>query len=268
MPWCPECGREYAIDRPGFRYLSVEYVDAGAGQVTLGGRTHAVGPGSLFRYGPAVAHRIGVGAPPLVKYFVDFTGTAAARLLATPPWDDLRPLRVAEPARVRALFEELQRAGQQGGVRGARLCALVLEQLLLVAVDEALPGGTAQASGWGTYRRCRELLERDCLSLRSLAAFSRACGVGQAHLCRLFQRHAHASPYHVLLQLKMARAAALLLDPRRLVKEVGATVGYQDPYHFSKSFKRVYGVSPAGFRVHGRGARSDARAPVDDRITG
>ena len=249
------CGPTYVVDRPTFRYLSVEYVDAGAGNVRLGGRTYALGPGTLFRYGPDVPHWIGVDAgAPMVKYFVDFSGSTATRLLARPPWEDLRPLRVSEPGRVRALFEELQRVGQRGGMHAPRMCALVLEQLLLVAADDALPGQATQPQGWATYHRCRAYLDRHCLSLHSLAELSRACGVGQAHLCRLFQRYAQASPYQVLLRLKLARAAALLLDARLLVKQVAGMVGYDDPYHFSKAFKREYGVSPETFRSQGRGA--------------
>ena len=47
-------------------------------------------------------------------------------------------------------------------------------------------------------------------------------------------------------------AAALLLDRGLLVREVGQQVGYEDPYHFSKVFKRVYSLSPEAFRSRGR----------------
>lgn len=248
------CGPEYSIDRDGFRYLSIEYVDAGRGRVTIAGRTYPLRPGVLFSYGPAVPHRIEVDSgPPMVKYFVDFAGQAAARLLASPPWADPRPLRVAEPARLRSLFDELQRVGQRAAPHSRRLCALVLEQVLLVAADDALPADTPEPQGWQTYNNCRRYLEQHCLALHSLGDLAAACGVGQAHLCRLFKRYGQASPYQVLLELKMARAAVLLLDPRWLVREAGAAVGFDDPYHFSKAFKRAYGVSPEAFRSRGRG---------------
>ena len=213
-----ECGPDYVIDRSSFPFLSIEYVETGSGSVVLSGRTYPLRPGTLFRYGPNVPHRIEADAGvPLTKHFVDFTGRAVGRLLGRPPWADPRPLRVSEPGRVRALFEELQHVGRRGGAHATRLCALLVEQMLLVAGDEALPDEASQPQGWVTYQRCRAYLERHCVAVHSLGELSRACGVGEAHLCRLFKRYADGSPYQVLQRLKMARAAALLLDARLLV---------------------------------------------------
>jgi AraC-like DNA-binding protein len=45
----------------------------------------------------------------------------------------------------------------------------------------------------------------------------------------------------------MNRAAALLLDQRMMVKEVADALGFADAFHFSRTFKRVYGISPERF---------------------
>ena len=247
------CGTRYRIDRPGFRYHSIEDVASGSGTVQLGAARFALSPGTLFRYGPDLPHRIDVApGPPMVKYFVDFTGRVAERLVTSGPWAELRPLRVREPARLGALFDELQRVGQRPATHTERLSVLLLEQIVLLAADEAVPEEGAPSAAWASYQRCRSYLERHGLRLRSLAEAAAACSVSEAHLCRLFHRYDVVSPYQLLVRLKMARAAALLLDRRLLVREVGRRVGYEDPYHFSKAFKRVYGLSPEAFRSHRR----------------
>lgn len=245
------CDTRYEIDRPGFRYHSIEYVASGSGTLVLGGCRFPLRPGSLFRYGPGIPHRMGVerGAP-MVKYFVDFAGQRVEKELGSGPWAELRPLRVREPARLAALFDELQRVGRRPATHVDRLCVLLLEQILLLAADEAVPEGGSPSAGWATYQRCRGYIQEHGLSVRSLAEAAAACSVSQAHLCRLFRRYDVISPYQLLVRLKMARATALLLDPRLLVREVGRQLGYDDPYHFSKAFKRVYGLSPQAFRSH------------------
>ncbi len=247
------CGTTYEIDRPGFRYHSIEFVASGSGTLVLGGCPFPLKPGSLFRYGPGVPHRINVdpGAP-MVKHFVNFAGQTAEKLVGSGPWAEPRPLRVREPARLGALFDELQRVGRRPGAHTDRLCVLVLEQILLLADDEAVPNQGALSAAWATYQRCRGYLEKHGLRLRSLAGAAAACSVSGAHLCRLFHRYDVISPYQLLVRLKMARAAELLLNRRLLVREVGRRVGYEDPYHFSKAFKRVYGLSPEAFRSHRR----------------
>jgi len=53
-----ECAPDYTIDRATFPYLSIEFVAAGRGHVALGGQTHPLAPGTVFTYGPGVAHYI------------------------------------------------------------------------------------------------------------------------------------------------------------------------------------------------------------------
>jgi AraC-like DNA-binding protein len=45
----------------------------------------------------------------------------------------------------------------------------------------------------------------------------------------------------------MNHAAELILRGNLPVKVAGAQVGFDDPYHFSRCFKRVHGVAPNSF---------------------
>jgi YesN/AraC family two-component response regulator len=46
----------------------------------------------------------------------------------------------------------------------------------------------------------------------------------------------------------MREAKRLLADKSLAVYEVAARVGFDDPYYFSKAFKKATGLSPAAFR--------------------
>jgi AraC-like DNA-binding protein len=47
---------------------------------------------------------------------------------------------------------------------------------------------------------------------------------------------------------KMNLAAERLRDPGSLVKQVAAELEFSDPFHFSRAFKSVFGLSPEAFR--------------------
>jgi len=49
------------------------------------------------------------------------------------------------------------------------------------------------------------------------------------------------------VRLRMNRAAEKLRSPGVLVSEVADDLGFSDPFHFSRTFKRVFGVSPSSF---------------------
>lgn len=80
-----------------------------------------------------------------------------------------------------------------------------------------------------------ELADRMHMSISSLA-----------HKCRAILRK---SPRQLLIIHKMARARALLLNTSMPVKEIAAAVGFSDPYHFSKTFRKLSGSSPTAMRA-------------------
>lgn len=55
------------------------------------------------------------------------------------------------------------------------------------------------------------------------------------------------TPLQLLNRLKMAQAAELFTTQGLLVKEAADQCGYADPFHFSRVFKRVYGIPPETF---------------------
>jgi AraC-like DNA-binding protein len=47
--------------------------------------------------------------------------------------------------------------------------------------------------------------------------------------------------------MKMNHAAELITRANFSVKAAAVEVGFEDPYHFSRVFKRVHGVAPSLF---------------------
>jgi AraC-like DNA-binding protein len=101
---------------------------------------------------------------------------------------------------------------------------------------------------FATYEHCRRYIEQHWLTLRTLEQIASECHVNNAYLCRLFRRYDQQSPYQYLLHLKMNMAAGRLQQSGVLVKQVAEEAGFADPFHFSRVFRSVLGLSPAAFR--------------------
>ena len=243
-----QCSPSYRIERDSFKFRSIEFVSSGSGSLTIAGQTYPLRPGTVYSYGPRVSHIIETDTDhPMLKHFVDFVGSELTALLKRTGLGNPHPLYAAKPFRMRSIFENLLQTGASESRHRNELCVLLLKQLMLHADETSLPRQEAFSPAWQTYLRCRQHIERDFLTLESISQAASECFVDKAYLARLFNRYADEPPLQLLTRLKMAHAADLLSKGDLLVKQVAEQIGFADPYHFSRVFKRVYGIPPETF---------------------
>ncbi len=82
----------------------------------------------------------------------------------------------------------------------------------------------------------------------TLGDLARAAGVSKTHLTRVFQEALGVAPVEALRQLRLDRAANLLARTNLDIGAVAEAAGFADAFHFSKTFRRLYGVAPRMFR--------------------
>lgn len=244
------CTVDYTIHRASFPFYSIEYVAHGSGELKLKDRTYRLQPGRVFSYGPGVAHDItGHRNKPLVKYFVNFAGRQAPPLLRSCGLAAGHVVQIFPPHSLSPLFDELIESGLAIGRTNPVLCAKLLECLALKIAEATATKEDTQTQAFDTYLQCRRYVEEHYSRLQTLNQIAEECHVNKAYLCRLFRRHDHQSPYQYLLRLKMNRAAERLQEPGMLVKQAAQLMNFDDPFHFSRVFRRVMGVSPSTFQV-------------------
>ncbi len=246
-----QCSPEYLIDRPTFPYHSIEFVVGGRGTVRLAEEEHPLTADSLFVYGPDIPHVIRTSSDaPLLKYFVDFTGRDARKLIADCGLASGRPLQFANAGEVRRHFDQLIVLGLLRDQRTERTCALQLELLLHAIARSTQPTSPAARRLQETFLRCRQHIDQHFLSIHSIEQVAAACHLHKSHLCRVFRQFHNETPLEYLQRLQMQWAANRLQNSGALVRQVADELGI-DPFQFSRTFKRVHGLSPrAFFRRH------------------
>ena len=69
------------------------------------------------------------------------------------------------------------------------------------------------------------------------------------YISKIFKSETGDTPINYLISLRMEKAREILdRNPEETVQKVAAAVGYEDAYHFSKAFKKYYGISPLYYK--------------------
>lgn len=91
----------------------------------------------------------------------------------------------------------------------------------------------------------------------------------QAHLSaaqfhRVFRETTGTTPVGYLRSVRLRHAQRLLMSTRLPIAEVGRRVGYEDPFVFSKFFKRDAGLGPREYRARTAGLGSEPSSQPDN----
>lgn len=141
---------------------------------------------------------------------------------------------------IRAFYEKIRQAE----------CATSLQSsLLILETLYALAGYLFQEkSAERTHDAVSEALaymrKHYAQSSLTIVEIARASHVSEIYLRKLFARELALTPFKALTDIRMQRAR-LLIEEKRPLKEVAASVGYADVFQFSRAYKRYFGFPPS-----------------------
>ena len=105
-------------------------------------------------------------------------------------------------------------------------------------------------------RQALAVMEERYAEKLTLQDIADRCYVSQWHLSKLLNRFEKQGFYDILNDIRIRKAKSLLMNQRLKVSEISELVGYADPAHFAKIFKKLTGVSANEFRrTDGAGER-------------
>jgi len=82
----------------------------------------------------------------------------------------------------------------------------------------------------------------------SLEAFAKLCGRSPSTFKRDFRRHYGVAPGRWLLERRLECSARLLSTTRMSVTDIVFECGFEQPAHFSRTFKAKFGQTPSEYR--------------------
>ena len=94
-----------------------------------------------------------------------------------------------------------------------------------------------------------KIMRESMIAQLSVHSLSRRVNLSETRLRQLFKRETSRSPMQYLRDLRMQHAEYLLRSSFLTVKEVAFYSGAQDISHFTRDFKKQYGLTPTAYRT-------------------
>lgn len=100
-------------------------------------------------------------------------------------------------------------------------------------------------------RRGVTLLMKEWNQNQKISVYAEASGISERSFYDFFKKWVGKSPVDYRNELRTTAAASLLSNTNLSISEIAAQVGFEDPYYFSRVFKKNIGISPAFYRKNG-----------------
>lgn len=155
--------------------------------------------------------------------------------------------------RSRFLLEELyflSRSNEPGSKKAAEYLLLSLMYQWYHKGHGELP----QTKSIGLIRRndhverALQWMEQSIQERMNTQDLAEALGLSEEHLIRLFKKHLGMSPFQYFTRLKVEAASSYLVESFMPIKTISDYFGFENPFHFSRVFKKCTGLSPQAYR--------------------
>lgn len=129
------------------------------------------------------------------------------------------------------------------------LAPLVIDEILYRLLRS--PAAAAVRAGVGPAGDARRILDamrfmrEHYVEKLTVERLARSSGMSPSHFAHRFRAVARVSPKRYLREVRLDAARALLLGRKARVSEAAVEVGFESPAHFTREFKRRFGVSPS-----------------------
>ncbi len=227
------------------------YCTAGEGWCEVGGVRQTIRPEQAILIPEGAKHAYGTERDRFWKiYWIHFSGTESMDVLSMledTGNDNL--IQLPQKELILTAFEECLRWVYHGYTDASLVAMSGALSKFLGLVCESARSPTLKARA--VQERIRANLEymreniNNSLSLSELANQTR---LSIPHYCTMFKKCHGITPMMMFTRLKIQRACELLHYTSLSIRQIAEEVGYADPYHFSRNFKKTMGVSPGYYR--------------------
>ncbi|MGN6466447.1 MAG: helix-turn-helix domain-containing protein [Rhizobiaceae bacterium] len=97
-------------------------------------------------------------------------------------------------------------------------------------------------------QRAKEIIDANIAGQVSLTELASECGLSPRHFARAFKQSVGVAPHHWMVRRRCDRAKDILRGSETSLADIALACGFADQSHFTRTFTRVFGISPGAWR--------------------
>ncbi|MDF2537633.1 MAG: hypothetical protein K0S76_654 [Herbinix sp.] len=244
-------------------FAELAYILSGKGKYLVNGQEFEVGAGDLVICNPGVKHVHIVTNPkePTIEFFAGFTDFHFRNM--APNSIELKngsyvlhtsselKQEISKQCYAMIAERESNKLGRYFMFKSHLMQMLLLVMREIADVDCSIQKGCNFETYNKNYavNRIINYLNENYEQKISLEQIAHNMYLSPVYISKIFKEETGESPINYLIKIRLEKAKEILLNESSgSIKSIANLVGYDDVYHFSKLFKKYYGISPLYYK--------------------
>jgi len=248
----PKAKDHYTYRKKGLAENFIFYCVDGHGWYQVGDQRYEIGPNEFFILPQHTEHAYGSSTDhPWSIYWIHFGGDAVPALNKIHAVQQhFKPAHIKSSDEIIAIFNKIYKTLQLGySIDNLLFANMCLAHYLTLFVYNFRHFESADTDKLDCVDNAILYMREHINENIPLSDLSKHYNYSVSRFSNLFKQKTGYAPIDYFLQMKMQKACQQLDFTSQSIKEVAFSMGFDDPYYFSKRFRTIIGVSPKKYRL-------------------
>lgn len=251
LGYYPRAKGHYTYRKKGLPENFLFYCVDGHGWYKIGDKRYEVGPNECFILPQNTEHAYGSDEDnPWTIYWMHFGGNLLSNFNGLPVIQKhFKPHPIKSSEDIHALFSKIYKTLELGySIDNLLFANMCLSHFITLFIYNQ------------RYFKAPSTEKTDCIDSAilfmqehineniTLNQLSMRYNYSPSRFSNLFKQRTGYAPIDYFIQMKMQKASQHLGITDKSIKDIALTMGFEDPYYFSKRFTKVMGMSPSKYR--------------------
>jgi len=252
LGYYPNAKGHYTYRKKGLPENFLFYCVDGYGWYKIGDKKSEVGPNQFFVLPQNVEHAYGSSDDnPWTIYWIHFGGESVPQLNGLQAVQKhFKPAYIKNSGEILTMFSRMYKALELGystdNLIFANLCLPHFLSLFIYNSKQTTVSSTDKMDCVDSAILYMQEHINENITLQELSSHY---NYSASRFSSLFKQKTGYAPIDYFIQMKMQKASQQLDFTSSSVKDIALSMGFDDPYYFSKRFRKIIGLSPKQYRT-------------------